>query len=114
MESPVLKSITALTKDGEWGKGVPFDSSVEMTVIRGTDFEDVRIGLLDGVPSRHIPGHIAARKRLQALDILIETAGGSKERPTGRTLLVKPSLVSKSLLPLTCASFARFIDRKSK
>jgi type I restriction enzyme S subunit len=109
VEEFVLKSITTVTKDGEWGKGEPFDSSVEMAVIRGTDFEDARIGLLAGVPARHIPKHIAIRKRLEAFDILIETAGGSKDRPTGRTLLVKPSLISKSLLPLTCASFARFI-----
>ena len=109
MAASVLKSITAITKDGEWGKGEPFYSSVEMAVIRGTDFEDARVGFLDGVPSRYIPEHIAIRKRLQAFDILIETAGGSKDRPTGRTLLVKPSLISKSGLPLTCASFARFI-----
>ena len=109
MEAFVLKSITTVTKDGEWGKGEPFDSSVQMTVIRGTDFEGARVGLLDGVPSRYIPEHIAIRKRLQAFDILIETAGGSKNRPTGRTLLVTPSLISKSVLPVTCASFARFI-----
>lgn len=109
MDSLVLKEITVVTKDGEWGKGEPFDSSVEMMVIRGTDFEDVRVGSLDGVPSRYIPEHIATRKRLQPFDILIETAGGSKDRPTGRTMLLKPSMISKANLPLTCASFARFI-----
>lgn len=109
MEMPVLKAITTVTKDGEWGKGESFDSSLAMTVIRGTDFADARVGILENAPTRHIPEHIAIRKRLQSLDILIETAGGTKDQPTGRTLLVKPSLLSKSALPLTCASFARFI-----
>jgi type I restriction enzyme S subunit len=109
MEASILKSITTVTKDGEWGKGEPFPSSVEMAVIRGTDFENARVGVLDNVPTRHIPAHIAARKRLQSYDILIETAGGTMDQPTGRTMLVKPSLLSKSPLPLTCASFARFI-----
>ncbi|MCC6262595.1 MAG: restriction endonuclease subunit S [Bryobacterales bacterium] len=109
MDSVALREITALTKDGEWGKGEPFASSIETSAIRGTDFEDVRVGLLDRVPSRYISEHIAMRKRLQAFDILLETAGGSKDRPTGRTMFVKPSLISKSPLPLICASFARFI-----
>lgn len=107
--APVLQAITTETKDGEWGKGEPFESSVEMAVIRGTDFERVRIGEFSELPIRYIPERIASRKTLRAYDILIETAGGSKDRPTGRTLFVKPSLIAKSELPLTCASFARFI-----
>lgn len=107
--SLVLKSITIETKDGEWGEEEPFESSVQMAVIRGTDFESVRTGVLADLPIRHIPERIAIRKTLRPYDILIETAGGSKDRPTGRTLLVKPSLLAKSELPLTCASFARFI-----
>lgn len=109
MATSDLRSITHVTKDGEWGKAEPFDSSVEMAVIRGTDFSNARVGVLDDIPTRHIPEHIAARKRLQPFDILIETAGGTKDQPTGRTLFIKPSLVAKSVLPLTCASFARFI-----
>ncbi len=109
MATSNLRSITDITKDGEWGKAEPFDSSMEMAVIRGTDFADARVGVLDDFPIRHIPEHIAIRKRLQPFDILIETAGGTKDQPTGRTLFIKPSLVAKSALPLTCASFARFI-----
>jgi len=110
MSNPVvLRSLIAESKDGEWGKGEPFEQSVEMSVIRGTDFSDVRVAHIDSLPVRFIPERIAIRKTLQPFDILIETAGGSKDRPTGRTLLVKQSLVAKSPLPLTCASFARFI-----
>jgi type I restriction enzyme S subunit len=86
-----LRSLIVESKDGEWGKGEPFKDCQKMAVIRGTDFGDVRVGLLDSLPNRFIPDHIATRKRLRPNDILIETAGGSKDRPTGRTLFVGSS-----------------------
>lgn len=105
----VLKSLIEESKDGEWGKSESSDDSVEMAVVRGTDFEMVRNGEFIGLPIRHIPKRIADRKTLQPNDILLETAGGSKDRPTGRSVFIKPSLIYKSELPLTCASFSRFI-----
>jgi type I restriction enzyme, S subunit len=110
MTTPVvLKSLIQESKDGEWGKGEPFDHSVEMAVIRGTDFDEVRAGVLANLPIRYIPRHIAARKVLKPNDIVFETAGGSKAQPTGRSLFIKQSLVQSSELPLMCASFSRFI-----
>jgi type I restriction enzyme S subunit len=105
----VLKDLIAVSKDGEWGKGDPFDDSVEMLAIRGTDFEEVRFGSTASTPRRHIPKRIAERKVLQAWDILIEAAGGTKNQITGRTVLLRPQLFDTSELPLTCASFSRFI-----
>lgn len=105
----VLKDLLLDSKDGEWGKGEPSDNSVAMLAIRGTDFDDVRIGALSDVPIRHIPLRIAVRKTLRPLDIVFETAGGSKDRPTGRSVLLKASLFKKADIPLTCASFARFL-----
>ena len=105
----VLKSLIQESKDGEWGKGEPFEDSVKMAVIRGTDFEAVRNGNIDALPIRYIPKRIADRKTLQPNDILLETAGGSKDRPTGRSLFIKSSIIHRSELPLTCASFSRFI-----
>ncbi len=52
---------------------------------------------------------IAERKRLYARDILIETAGGGKDRPTGRTQFLRPNFVQNANLSITCASFCRFI-----
>jgi type I restriction enzyme S subunit len=105
----VLKDLIAVSKDGEWGKGEPFDDSVEMLAIRGTDVEDVRFGNTAPTPRRHIPQHIAERKRLKPWDVVIEAAGGTKNQITGRTVLLRPQLFSRSELPLTCASFSRFI-----
>lgn len=105
----LLRDLLAETKDGEWGKDQPFEDSREMLVIRGTDFPDARVGELSSVPTRHISGKAAIRKELKANDILIETAGGSKGRPTGRTILISDQLLSRASLPVTCASFARFL-----
>ncbi len=105
----VLKDLISISKDGEWGKGEPFDESVEMLAIRGTDFEDVRFGNTASTPRRHIPKHIAERKLLKPWDLIIEAAGGTKNQITGRTVLLRPQLFFRSKLPLTCASFSRFI-----
>jgi type I restriction enzyme S subunit len=105
----VLQDLILISKDGEWGKGEPFERSVEMIVIRATDFEDVQIGQHSNIPIRFIPLAIASRKELQENDIIIETAGGGKDRPTGRTQLLRSEFFRKSNLPITCASFCRFI-----
>ncbi|NEO32103.1 MAG: restriction endonuclease subunit S [Symploca sp. SIO3C6] len=109
VNSILLKDLLVLTKDGEWGKGEPASDKVEMLVIRGADFPVVRYSNLSKVPIRYIPEKIAERKCLKANDILIETAGGTKGRPTGRTVFLKPRLFKQSKLPITCASFSRFL-----
>jgi type I restriction enzyme S subunit len=105
----VLKELIAVSKDGEWGKGEPFDDSVEMLAIRGTDFEDIRYGFTANTPRRHIAKRHAERKLLQPWDVIIEAAGGTKNQITGRTVLLRPQLFLRSELPFTCASFSRFI-----
>ena len=107
--SVLFRSLLLETKDGEWGKDAPGDDSVEMFVVRGTDFDAVRSGSLAGVPTRFIATRNAHRKTLRPLDILIETAGGSKGRPTGKTVLLRQGLFESASRPITCASFARFL-----
>ncbi|WP_232844096.1 restriction endonuclease subunit S [Allopontixanthobacter sediminis] len=80
-----------------------------MQVIRGTDFERVRYGDLSTLPIRYIREDIAGRKALQLNDLLIETAGGTKDQPTGRTVFINERVIRQARLPLICASFARFL-----
>lgn len=105
----VLRDLIVASRDGEWGRSEPDGNSVLMHVVRGTDFEDVRLGSLDAVPQRYIAQKAADRKLLRPWDIILETAGGSKDRPTGRTVLLKPSVFAQTAVPITCASFARFL-----
>lgn len=105
----VLRDLLTTTKDGDWGSGEPKEGHVPYRVIRGADFPAVRIGNTSTVPLRYLPAATVGRRTLQSNDILIETAGGSKDRPTGRTLLIKKRLLEQLDHPATCASFARFM-----
>ncbi|MFZ6182025.1 restriction endonuclease subunit S [Nannocystis pusilla] len=109
VEHAALREILAFTRDGEWGQAVAGPDLVEMRVIRGTDFADIRVGDCSRVPTRFIPLAQAERKRLQPQDILIETAGGTKDQPTGRTVLISSERLEAFGIPVTCASFARIL-----
>lgn len=104
-----LRPLLLDTRDGEWGKGEPGADRVEMRVIRGTDFDAVRQGQVERVPTRFLERRHADRKRLQLWDIIFETAGGSPGRPTGRSILVTPRTIELLGKNVTCASFARFL-----
>lgn len=104
-----LSSLIAESKDGEWGKGEEFKESVLMRAIRGTDFEQVRVGMFNDVPKRFITAKAAERKKLMPDDIIIEAAGGTKNQPTGRTVFINKRLLESSDVPFICASFSRFI-----
>ncbi|MCW0217030.1 MAG: restriction endonuclease subunit S [Prosthecobacter sp.] len=105
----LLRDLIVTTKDGDWGKGDPECGHSAYNVIRGTDFAKVRFGDVSCVPLRYLPEKTVARRTLEPNDILIETAGGTKDRPTGRTLLVTQHILERFSGPVTCASFARFL-----
>src|SRR5437879_3411490 len=107
--SAALRDLLLATKDGDWGKESPENGYVAYRVIRGTDFPAVRFGDTRSVPVRYLSEATVHRRTLIPNDILLETAGGSPGRPTGRSLLITESLVSSLDLPATCASFARFL-----
>ena len=104
-----LADLLVTSKDGDWGKGEPTEGHLPYLVIRGTDFERVRVGNLSTIPLRYLPERTVERRTLLPDDILIETAGGTPERPTGRTMRVTGRLLDQLSFPATCASFARFL-----
>lgn len=109
MSEHTVSQLISFTRDGEWGQGEPGPGFVPMQVIRGTDFEHVRFGDLSTLPIRYIREDIAGRKAIKANDVLIETAGGTKDQPTGRTVHINDRIIAKAKLPMICASFARFL-----
>ncbi|WP_235531881.1 restriction endonuclease subunit S [Sphingomonas sp. Leaf67] len=58
---------------------------------------------------RYIRSDILERKRIRPGDTLIEAAGGTKDQPTGRTVLIKNKLLEDASHPLVCASFSRLL-----
>ena len=97
------------TKDGDWGDSSPKDGYVPFYVIRGADFPAVRVGDVSSVPICYLNKNTVDRRTLQPDDIIIETAGGNRGRPTGRTLLLTHNILKQFDLPSTCASFSRFL-----
>ena len=113
MGSTNLASLIEFSRDGEWGINNPQVGYFEMAVIRGTDFDSIREGRTDSVPTRYIKEHIVENKKLYGGEILLETAGGSKGRITGRSIYLKPETIARFKKPVTCASFSRFIRLKN-
>ena len=110
-----LQDLLVTTKDGDWGRESAANGFVPYRVIRGTDFPSARTGDTSSVPIRYLNVSTVHRRTLEPDDILLETAGGSPDRPTGRTLLITKRLLSCLDFPATCASFARFlrVDRSA-
>lgn len=109
MSVSVLADLLEFTRDGEWGSGEPDAGLVEVGIIRGTDFNNVRYGDLSSIPTRYVRSSVVEKKKLRSGDVLIETAGGTKDQPTGRTVFLNDNVLESSEKPLLCASFARFL-----
>ncbi|RDV38733.1 restriction endonuclease subunit S [Bradymonadaceae bacterium TMQ3] len=113
MRSEILfKNLLSATLDGDWGESEPTPGHLPYRVIRGTDFPNAKLGITTDIPLRYIKKSTAKRRTLQPGDIIIETAGGSKNRPTGRTLFITKDLLDSFDAPATCASFCRFLRVK--
>ena len=109
MSERPLAELLSFTRDGEWGAGEPAAGHVPVKIVRGTDFEKVRYGDLSTLPTRYLRTDIVEKKALKSGDILIETAGGTKDQPTGRTVYISQPVINAAGFPLLCASFARFL-----
>lgn len=109
LSSVLLRDLLVTTKDGDWGRDTSAPGFKPFRVIRGTDFPAAQYGDISSIPRRYLSETSALRRTLEPDDILIETAGGSPSRPTGRTLLITNDLLSSLDAPATCASFARFL-----
>ena len=108
-EAVIFRDLILETRDGDWGKDQPKDGFVPYRVIRGADFPHVEAGDVGKVPHCYLKESTVSRRTLQPNDLIIETAGGAKERSTGRVLFISKEILECFDLPVTCASFARFL-----
>jgi type I restriction enzyme, S subunit len=101
------------SKDGEWGQGEQAIGLRETTIIRGTDFSNLNDPSAK-FPRRWVKDRIVERKRLRSNDIILETAGGTSTRSTGRSAIVTTEFCQRhSDVPVLCASFSRFLRLKT-
>ena len=80
---------------GGWGKDKEFADSTPVAVIRGADFPNARIGDFSSIPQRWEGSKKSAKRLLEAGDIILEVAGGTTDRPTGRTLYISEGFLQK-------------------
>ena len=98
------------TIGGDWGQEELSDEfPVHVSVVRGTDFSDILNGSATRVPLRYIKEKNFEKRAIQHGDLLLEISGGSKDQPTGRTILFTNELLSLFPKPVVPASFCRLI-----
>lgn len=105
----VLRDLIRETSDGDWGKDELGDGLIPYRVIRGGDFPNVERGDVEKLPRCYLKASTVHCRTLRVGDLLIETAGGTKDCSTGRVLYISQEVLAQFDLPVTCASFARFV-----
>ncbi len=93
---------------GDWGEDVYKDSLIEVYVLRGTDFDNLRLGLINKIPRRFLSGKSLERRKLKNSDLLVEISGGGPKQPTGRILYITEGLLNKFD---TYVSFSNFVKK---
>ncbi len=105
-----LRELVRTTIGGDWGlppeqaDGV---SSVEASVIRGTEFRNWDRSQDATAARRAISSSKLASRQLEEGDIVLEVSGGGPQQPVGRTVLIDRNLIQRSPVPLTCSNFCR-------
>ncbi|WP_454137209.1 hypothetical protein [Microbacterium paulum] len=94
---------------GGWGEDQPSDGMVPVRVMRGADFPAAESRDLSSAPLRYEPSKKAASRILREGDIVLEVSGGTKDRPTGRSIFASPQLLSSVDDDVIPASFCRLV-----
>lgn len=102
-----MREVVSFAIGGGWGSETEVDGSVLTRVIRGADFPEAAEQNLSNAPLRWEKESKVNTRSLSAGDIVLEVSGGTKDRPTGRTVLITPKMVDESVSPLIPASFCR-------
>ena len=96
------------TIGGDWGSDVPDESNdTRVAIIRGTDIPDLQACSESRVPIRFTTQKKLKSRELKVGDIVIEVSGGSKEQPTGRSILITEEILARFDCPVEPASFCR-------
>lgn len=105
-----LREVIQYYIGGGWGNDdTDSDFSVGGFVIRGTDIPQLRRGQINPDVYRfHKASNIKSRE-IKAGDIVFEVAGGSKEQPLGRNVLITSDLLRQYGDRVICASFCKQI-----
>ena len=98
---------------GGWGSEESGPDLQSVAVIRGADFPSIDMQDPSGLPVRFETIRRVASRALQQGDIVLEISGGTKDRPTGRSVFVSGNLVRRAPATLIPASFCRLLRPKA-
>jgi type I restriction enzyme S subunit len=106
-----LKGYSELLKSfhgGDWGEEEPTEKELRrVAVIRGTDFDDVRLGNNLRVPIRYIAESSLVKRRLQEGDVIVENSVNASSRCVGKSLLITRGILDRIGMDTIAASFCK-------
>lgn len=115
MNKHIIGDLFEYVIGGGWGSETPDgDQNTPNYVIRSADFPSIERGSFAGVPLRFDTLNFVNKRSLQDGDILLEISGGTKNRPTGRTIYISENLLSSVEHAVIPASFCRLLRFKKE
>jgi type I restriction enzyme S subunit len=95
---------------GDWGKKDKDTTFAKTTYcIRGADFPDIYAGNTGDIPLRFLKESSFKKRQLKHGDIVLEISGGTKGRPTGRTIYIEKGLAETYKNSLVFSNFCRVL-----
>lgn len=108
-------ALIASSTGGDWGAEVlNDDENCAVTIIRGTDFNEVMNGGAIRAPTRYISRASLGKRKLEAGDIVIENSVNASSRCTGRALLISDGVLRRIDSNAICASFCKVFKPKNR
>ena len=93
---------------GGWGLEEPSEKETRpVVVIRGTDFDDVRLGNELRAPIRYITESSLEKRRLQEGDVVVENSVNASSRCVGSNLLITRGTLNRIGMDTIAASFCK-------
>ncbi len=88
-EVKTFSELLKFTLGGDWGSEEPTDKNrCPVTIIRGTDFDDMYYGKALRVPTRYISESSLKKRKLFPGDTIVENSVNASSRSTGRSRLM--------------------------
>lgn len=114
MNVTAIGSLFGYVIGGGWGTDTPSDGEIQTAVVRGADFPSASLQDVSGLPVRFEKSTAVERRALRPGDIVFEISGGTRSRPTGRSVFVSRAMIESFPFPIIPASFCRLIRPDSR
>jgi type I restriction enzyme S subunit len=103
-----FEKILVSMSGGDWGSDVSTDAeSAEVSIVRGTDFDEVAYGAELRTPIRYIKPSSLHQRRLTENDVIVENSVNAKSRCVGSSLLVDKHVLRRLGRDAVAASFCK-------